>query len=183
MADETGDERRLDGDSAIVIVVAEAEPAVAEWRTRHDPAAAVGVPPHITLLYPWLPAATIERSTIDALGRHFARVAPFDYRLARVDRFEPDILFLAPEPGWRFSELIRRLAALYPDTPPYGGLVPDIVPHVTVADGCSPATLELITAALELELPIRARADAATLLIRQHDRWRAAAALPFGGSV
>jgi hypothetical protein len=38
--------------SAIVVVVEEAEPVVGAHRLRHDPVASLGVPAHVTILYP-----------------------------------------------------------------------------------------------------------------------------------
>ena len=65
--------------SAVVVEVPEAEPLVGAWRLRFDPVAALGMPAHVTLLYPfvapsasapmcwpaWLPAPhRCRRSTI-----------------------------------------------------------------------------------------------------------------------
>ena len=46
--------------SALIVAVAEAEPAVADHRERLDRAATWGVPAHITVLYPFLPPADLE---------------------------------------------------------------------------------------------------------------------------
>lgn len=40
-------------ESALVVLVPEAEALVKSFRDRHDPSAAAGVPAHITLLYPF----------------------------------------------------------------------------------------------------------------------------------
>ena len=40
-------------ESALVVLVPEAESLVKPFRDRYDPAAAAGVPAHITLLYPF----------------------------------------------------------------------------------------------------------------------------------
>jgi len=45
-------------ESSLMIVVPEAERLVKPFREKYDPSAAVGVPAHITLLYPFkLPVA------------------------------------------------------------------------------------------------------------------------------
>ena len=46
---------RTSYESAPVILVPEAEAIVGRWRQRYDPSAAVGMPAHITLNYPFLP--------------------------------------------------------------------------------------------------------------------------------
>ena len=48
-------QRRVSYESALVILVPEAEPVVGRLRQRYDPSAAVGMPAHITLNYPFLP--------------------------------------------------------------------------------------------------------------------------------
>ena len=45
----------MTGESALLVAVPAAEPAVAAHRSRLDTSAAVGVPAHITVLYPFLP--------------------------------------------------------------------------------------------------------------------------------
>jgi len=41
--------RFVTGSTGIVVTVPESEPAVRAVRVRHDPAAAYGVPPHVTV--------------------------------------------------------------------------------------------------------------------------------------
>lgn len=60
--------------TALVIVVPEAEPAVAPWRAALDRAASLGVPAHITVLYPFLSPERIGDSVLDGL-RELRRAA------------------------------------------------------------------------------------------------------------
>jgi hypothetical protein len=53
-------------ESALVVVVPEAEAAVNAHRRRLDPAAAWGVPAHVTVLYPFAPPHTLTESTSPA---------------------------------------------------------------------------------------------------------------------
>jgi hypothetical protein len=55
-------------ESALIIVVPEAERLVKPFRDRHDPSAKDGVPAHITLLYPFKPPAEINNSVLDKLN-------------------------------------------------------------------------------------------------------------------
>ena len=48
-------QRRVSYESALVVLVPEAEAVVGRLRHRYDPSAAVGIPAHITLNYPFLP--------------------------------------------------------------------------------------------------------------------------------
>jgi hypothetical protein len=42
------------GQTAIIIPVGAAEPIVGRWHRQFDPAAAAGVPAHVTVIYPFL---------------------------------------------------------------------------------------------------------------------------------
>ena len=57
-----------DWQSALLILVPAAEPAVGEHRARLDASARDGVPAHLTVLYPFLPPAGRSHSR-DAAGR------------------------------------------------------------------------------------------------------------------
>jgi len=48
-------QRRESYESALVVLVPEAEAVVGWLRQRYDPSAAIGVPEHITINYPFLP--------------------------------------------------------------------------------------------------------------------------------
>ena len=61
--------------SALIIEVPEAEPAVARHRERLDPSAALGIPAHITLLYPFLPPAAVSSPVLAELEPLFGAVA------------------------------------------------------------------------------------------------------------
>ena len=71
------EQRRASEDglrSALVVALPEAAPAVDGWRERtcaDRPSA--GVPPHVTILFPFVPAAELGAGTIDRLHRLFGR--------------------------------------------------------------------------------------------------------------
>jgi len=53
-------QRRVSYESALVILVPEAEAVVGRLRQRSDPSAAVGMPAHITINYPFLPGVPAD---------------------------------------------------------------------------------------------------------------------------
>ena len=120
-------------ETALVVLVPDAEPVVAEHRLRHDPAAADGVPAHVTVLYPF--RAEVDDATAAAVAAIAAAVPAFDATFRTTARFPGVVLYLDPEPAAPFRELIARCTAAFPDCPPYGGTIPDPIPHLTVADG------------------------------------------------
>jgi 2'-5' RNA ligase len=122
-------------ESAIDVYLPEVAGLLDRWRLPTVSVAALGVPPHITVLYPWRPAP-LRPSDIAEVAAAAAEIPPFTITLSRLARF-PGVLYLRPEPDVTLRALIRRLAAAFPDTPPYGGQFPDPTPHLTVAKASS----------------------------------------------
>lgn len=129
-------------ESALLVTVPAAEPAVARHRSRLDTSAAVGVPAHITVLYPFLPPDLIDADTHATLTRLFASVPGFRFTLDRTRWFPDPVLWLGPSDPAPFSALTGLVAAGFPSCPPYGGQVAEVIPHLTIGDGAPRAELE-----------------------------------------
>jgi 2'-5' RNA ligase len=176
------------GRTALVVVTPEAEAVLTPWRRRHLRATVDrGIPAHITVLFPFVPAADVDTAVEEVLRELYAAVPPFDYDLASVESF-PGYVWLAPRPGAPFHDLIARTRAAFPGYPPYGDpeLVP--VPHCTVGAADDLGGLAAIVAELRPafagELPIRCRARAVTLLEERSDEtWSARASFRLTGTV
>lgn len=156
--------------TALIIEVADAETLVREWRLKYDNAA-LGIPAHVTLLFPFVPVEHFDDILVDELRRLFAVQPAFEFSLPRVDRF-PDHAWLAPEPDEPFRRLTALIYKRYPNYPPYEGIHEDVIPHLTVAEGDA-ALQDEVEAALTPHLPIAARADEVTLLVEDESgNWR-----------
>jgi hypothetical protein len=171
-------------ESALVALVPEAESLVRPFRDRHDPSATLGVPAHITLLYPFKPPQLIDDAVLGQLRAGFASFAPIAFKLAAIRRF-PDVLYLAPDPTEPFRDLTRAIWAWYPETPPYGGKWPDIMPHLSVANVAGEPELDRIAAefaqASRGVLPINVIASELSLLEKRGQRWTVRATFGLGG--
>lgn len=171
-------------ESALVVLVPEAEALVKPFRDRHDSSAAAGVPAHITLLYPFKSPPEIGAAEMGALRQCFARFAPFRFQLIRVRRFPVETLYLEPEPDDPFRQMILAVWSDFPETPPYGGRHPDIVPHLSVARTADDRQLgqinEEFSVAARDALPIHARADSVALLDTTSGRWQTRATFVLG---
>ena len=172
-------------ESALVVLVPEAEALVKPFRDRDDPSAAAGVPAHITLLYPFKPPAVIDARDMETLRQIFVRFTPLRFELTRVRRFPAETLYLEPDPGEPFRQITLEIWKEFPETPPYGGHHPDIVPHLSVARMADERQLDQVTEAFSLAarntLPIRARVDHAALLDTTSGRWQTRAIFALGG--
>jgi hypothetical protein len=151
-------------ESALLITVPAAEPAVGRHRSRLDTSAAVGVPAHITVLYQFLPPDLIDADTRAILARLFASVPGFRFTLDRTRWFPDPVLWLGPSDPAPFSALIELVIAAFPSCPPYGGQVAEVIPHLTIGAGAPRAELEAAEAEVRLHLPIEAEATSVTLM-------------------
>jgi 2'-5' RNA ligase len=180
MSEETTS-RRPAGTTALVAPVPEADAVVGRARARYDPAAAEEVPAHLTVLYPFLPAARIDTGVLAALREIFAGHEPFEVRFPRFGRF-PGLLWLAPEPDGPVRTLTAAVAARWPEAPPYGGAFDDPVPHLTVAQGQSAEVYAAVEAECAGALPLlRTRIAQVRLVVFDGTRWAEHTAFPLGG--
>jgi 2'-5' RNA ligase len=170
--------------SALVVEVPQAAAAVEGWLERTATAKpSGGIPAHVTILFPFVPAADIDDALIEQLGAVFVRIPPFDFELRECRRF-PAVLYLAPDPPEPFTAMTEAVAAAYPDYPPYEGVFDSIVPHLTVAEGLPPV-LTRAEGEVRQWLPIVADASEVVLLEeleREPARWHARARIPLGAT-
>lgn len=169
------------GESALVLHVPEAEELVGRYRWEHDPVARLGVPAHITLIYPFIPPALISKDDLEKLAGILSGYPAFTFSLTSIERF-PGVLFLAPSPNEEIVELIKVLAAAFPNYPPYGGQFTEIHPHLTVAQSNNAILLEKIADELSsraaLELPISKKATEASLFEQYDGLWSKTGTFP-----
>lgn len=152
--------------SALVATCPEADEVLGHLRERHDPSAVLGVPAHITLLYPFVDPLSCDAAVAATVAAVAAGFETFEFTLDRVDSFGSRVLWAAPSPTRRFVELTRALAAEFPDHPPYGGeFGADVVPHLTVADGVDPAVMRAVALEAAELLPVRSTLSELTLLV------------------
>ena len=141
-----------ENQSAVIIPIPEVESIVGELRLRYDPAARLGVPAHITLLYPFCAPQMLdqEANTLEKFCRSIAAV-PFSFTDVR--RF-PATAYLHPDKSEVFARITRALVDLWPQCRPYDGAFPDIVPHLTVADRVNADVLDTVEGLLRRRLPL-----------------------------
>jgi 2'-5' RNA ligase superfamily len=173
-------------ESAVLVPVPEAEPAVGRHRARLDRAAAQGVPAHVTILYPFVAPPEITAVTIEVLAAAVGSVSSFDCRFPGTAWFGEEVLWLTPVPDGPFRALIRAVMAAFPGYLPYGGLISDVIPHLTVGDRPPGGIADLRAAETDVlnALPVWTRVSRAWLMTgtREPGSWHAVAELPLAGS-
>ena len=130
--------------SAVIIC---APPPVADFvrsvRKLHADtnSAAHVVPPHVTVMYPFMsPGSSMEQLDTALLEETTARlqavvstVKPFSLTLDRYGEFPGRVLYLALRDNGPVLDLYQRLLAEFPAYPLYGGGYGEIIPHLTVS--------------------------------------------------
>jgi hypothetical protein len=161
-------------ESALGITVPEAEPLVKELRDQFDSSAAVGVPAHITILYPFMPPNEITPAVLAELRQLFAQFSAFEFTLPELRRF-PTVLYLAPSPAGPFKALTQAVVERYPAYPPYGGGFDEVIPHLTIADVDEAEQLDDIEREFMqqhgAQLPVKAKASEVLLIENMTGRW------------
>jgi 2'-5' RNA ligase len=150
--------------SALLIPATAAEPVVARWREQLDPASALGVPAHVTVLYPFVEPRHLSDDVFATVAQLVRSEPAFAYTLGRVCWFGDIVAYLAPEPDQPFRRLTSGLAAAFPAYPPYGGVHDDVVPHLTIGDGGEPTRMLAAVEAVEVHLPVHDAAEEVWLM-------------------
>jgi 2'-5' RNA ligase len=168
--------------SGLIIEVPEAEPAVGELRSRLDGNARLGIPAHITVLFPFVPAALIDDAVLRRLTRICATVPAFEHRLVRTEWFGDDVLWLAPEEDTPLRSLTASVHREFPDYPPFGGQFEDVVPHLTIADRCPLDQMRSAEQLVRSHLPISCVATRVSLMVQRDDSgtWTRTASFALG---
>lgn len=159
----------------MIVLVPEAETAVSRLRDELDPVARLGVPAHVSVLVPFVPAAKLDEDVVAGTAALSRSVPGFRHNLFRTAWFGDEVLWLDPDASEEFRSLTRRVWAAFPAYPPYEGQFADVVPHLTVADHGPVATMRAAEHAIQSHLPISAVAREVTLMVEQPSgHWNAA---------
>lgn len=119
------------GQSALAIPVPEADGLLRAVAARF-PEAVRPVPAHVSVLYPFLPADSLDDAVTGALAELFAarRELPVEFGdVLRRDGF----LALRPDPARELAELTGAVCRRWPRLVPYEGRFGAVEPHLTVA--------------------------------------------------
>jgi len=173
------------GETALLITVPAADPVVGRHRSRLDRAAGVGVPAHVTVVYPFVPFGSLRDADLARLTALARTVPAFTLELASVGWFGEEVVFLEPTPCAPVLELIGKVGEAFPEFPPYGGEHAEPVPHLTLGHARPVHELRVAEAAVVPHLPITQRVDALSLwagppLLLEQPGWGEVGSFPLG---
>lgn len=169
--------------TALIVPVPQAEPAVSRWRAVLDRAASCGIPAHVTVLYPFLAPHELDDGALKAVGDVVASIPPFTVGFTDVRWFGDTVVWLAPTPDDSFRALTTAVWQRFPQAPPYEGIHTDVVPHLTIGHDAPKQALIEAADAVAGFLPIRATVNTVRLIAGTPgtDGWHTIRDLPLGG--
>lgn len=147
------------GDSVLLVQVPEAEPVVRRHRLRLDPVTEMGVPAHVTALFPFVAVDDLNDEVLDRVASAAAQHPAFSYDFRTTGWFEGAALWLAPHDPSPFVRLTEDLAKAFPEHPAYGGEFDGVTPHLTVARWTTRDELKRVERELLELLPVSGRAS------------------------
>ena len=171
-------------ETSIDIHFREVDALVSRWRHATVAMAAKGVPPHITLLYPWRPAP-ITDVDVSALKSVLKEQRPFPLVFTRVEQFANRVLYLAVSEESELTTLMEKIVAAFPDASPYGGEFSAPIPHLTIAmapdDVTFDALVQEVSASVASELPIKVIVQEVVVMEEGEDtNWKVHSILALG---
>jgi 2'-5' RNA ligase len=152
-------------ESCVLVPVLNVGQLVRDLRMQYDPSAAAGIPPHVTLMFPFIPPRDLTEPTIDTLEKLISRTRALQFSLTRVNEFEQGVVYLEPEPAEPFAELTREISRQFGILPFGGDFGEEPVTHLTVAIVESATTRQQLVNQLGAEVPIVIRAEEAWLMV------------------
>jgi 2'-5' RNA ligase len=156
-------------ETALVVLLPELEQLIGAWRRGHTGDGARGMPPHVTLIFPFADSQAIG-DLLERVAKVLRGFAPFEIALRETARF-PELLYLRPEPAEPFIAMTEALTEAFPEFPPYGGEFDEIVPHVTVAQS-DEKVLAAVESDLVRQLPVKTRCERVWLVENMSSGWR-----------
>lgn len=93
-----------------------------------------GIPPHITLQFPWIPPTKITEKDLKDLEKMFTSFKPFKFKL-EIGWFGEEVLILKPVISDKFIKITEKIVSTWPEYPYYSGEYSKIEPHLTIANG------------------------------------------------
>ncbi|MGL1893629.1 MAG: 2'-5' RNA ligase family protein [Spirochaetaceae bacterium] len=121
--------------SILVFPVNELIPHLQVFREKYTKDGIAGMPPHITLLYPYFPTVDDIDNNLNRIKKVCKKIEPFTVSIKNLGFFSNrEVMYYAPEPKVEFKKIIKLFAEEFRETPPYGGAFPidEISAHITV---------------------------------------------------
>jgi len=141
-----------------------------------------GMPAHVTLLYPFVDAERLSAGHAHQAQRALSNVQPFGCSFSSIGRFDdpPVAIFLEPKPVEQFSAMVQALVGAFPEFPPYGGTVEEVIPHLTLVETADRNLWAEVEEWVGPQLPVRTSVQGFSIYVRTETSWVERFRLPLG---
>lgn len=110
---------------------------------QYAPDALLRVPAHLTVLFPFVPPERLDDAS-HKVSKICSDMAPFEVTMSGYGFF-PNVAFMSPVDHEPIKAVFRRIYAVFPECPPYGGdFGEDLHPHMTVGVFATEAEREAV---------------------------------------
>ena len=150
-------------ETVVLVPALDVGQLVHELRMQHDPSAAAGIPPHVTLMFPFMPPSDLNAPAIDTLDRVISSAGAFQFSLTGVN--QQGVVYLEPEPVEPFARLTREISRQFGILPFDGDFGDEPVVHLTVAVVESASIRQQLATQLGGVVPIVIKAEEAWLMV------------------
>jgi 2'-5' RNA ligase len=175
--------------SALVLPVLPVDPLARPYRKQYTIDGAMGLPAHITILFPFFDQQAWTADNQARLEATAAGIEPFEYQIVGFNRFvEKGVLYLEPDNQEMLLSLIHAIATLFPELAPYEGRVAldQLIPHISIAFAESGVELDRIETEfrrdIDVSLPWTIKADQIWLVVTSNGQWYRRARIGLGPS-
>ncbi|WP_409464123.1 2'-5' RNA ligase family protein [Amycolatopsis sp. GA6-003] len=165
------------GTSALVVTLPSAA-VLLETAAAVDPGLVrPGLPPHVTALYPFLPADQLTEATDAAVSQLAGSFPATEAQLTDLVTAPGFVAAAAPA----LQPLADAVCDHWPDVPPYGGRFGAHPPaHLTIALGGTDDQLAEVAERARAALPLTARAETLHLVVLTEEGWQLRLSAPLG---
>ncbi|WP_233574149.1 2'-5' RNA ligase family protein [Amycolatopsis panacis] len=165
------------GTSALVVELPAAAKVLALAAEVEPGLVRAGLPPHVTALYPFLPAAQLTDAVDEAVLALARAQEPVEVRLAEVVTAPGFVAAAAPA----LQPLADAVCARWPKVPPYGGRFGPRPPvHLTIAMGGTDEQRATVAERAAAALPVTDRAETLHLVVLTEQGWQLRLSAPLG---
>lgn len=118
--------------SSIDILLPELDVYLNKWRTKTIDIAKLGVPSHISIIYPWI-ESPIDRIQLDELEKIINYLPKISIQLKGIEYFDNHIAYLSIKNVNCILNIQQLIINNFPKYLPYEGKIKNPIPHITIA--------------------------------------------------
>ncbi len=118
--------------SSIDIIFPELEDLLNPWRKETIEIANKGVPPHISIIYPWIDSP-INENDLNKVKSLLNEINSFEIEFTDIKSFDNGILYLAIKNSTFIKNIQTKLLEIFPSIKLYNGEFENPIIHLTIA--------------------------------------------------